>query len=305
MNSLHLPFFKEIMITTIHFCFERHPRRWFSYFTTQQTIDAKPWRSLQSGRWTIDNSSNLIRSWPIRANLPPSKQYTNILFIQIFISIIEHSRNIIYLQIFPENKHLKVTMFVNSLIGVWPFIFENNPKLKKSYNYYSKLIFTSNFLAVIRAYVKLFIYLTEDVLNTNEIFENLATTLLVTVSVVRVLAMKSAGINKIVRNIIEVEENIYASNDKNIITIYNSFAAQSKISNIIFSGSMLIGKMFPNKLLIVFLDLLLNRHLYLLLLCSLSICHQTCFPLGFLFIPSVSNTLHHPINLFKIDDNPC
>nr|UTN00919.1 odorant receptor [Semanotus bifasciatus] len=138
------------------------------------------------------------------------------------------------MKIFPKNEHLKLTMRANALLGVWPFIFENNPKLRNIYAIYSRGTFIYYLLFIISAIIKLFILICDEVLVIKEIVANLCITLLYSVTIMRVYAIKTPRVKGIIREILVLEQRILRSEDDKIIAIYNSHASQSKISNAIF-----------------------------------------------------------------------
>lgn len=133
-------------------------------------------------------------------------------------------------------------MYTNALLGVWPYIFENNPKLKKVYKCYSKFLHYNFFLFILTAYIKLFVLITAAVINFEEIFANLSITLLYTITILRVYALKTPRLESIIKYVIYTEEKIRASQDEPIIQIYESHARQSKISNLVFPIEIFLGK---------------------------------------------------------------
>lgn len=149
---------------------------------------------------------------------------------------------IILFQIFPKNEHLRITMYANALLGVWPYIFEDNPLLRRVYNFYSNFTFTYFFLFIVTAYIKLIQLIIAENVNFQEIFANLAITLLYTVTILRVYALKTKRLKGIIREIIETEDKVRASKDSHLINIYESHTKQSKISNVIFLVNIFIGK---------------------------------------------------------------
>lgn len=147
------------------------------------------------------------------------------------------------LQFFPRNKHLKITMYANSLLGVWPFIFEHHPRLRKLYKFYSNLTFKYYFLFIITAYVKFFQIITASKINFLDIFSNLAITLLYTVTIMRVYSLKTDRLKKIIKKIIQTENRIFASGDISIIKIYEFYAWQSQFTNKLFLIIIFLGKL--------------------------------------------------------------
>lgn len=140
----------------------------------------------------------------------------------------------------PTNQHLKVAITINATLGVWPVITE--PKKDKYYKIFSKFALMYFLQFIIKSYMKLYLILTDDIIQAKELFANLATTLLCTIAVVRVYALRTAAMTKIFKAIIEIENQILKFGTKEQIEIYNSFAKQSKVSNIIFLGCLAFGK---------------------------------------------------------------
>lgn len=145
-------------------------------------------------------------------------------------------------QIFPKNEHFKITMYANALLGVWPFIFEENKTLKKLYEYYSKFTMTYFFLFIISTFIKLFQILTAEEILIQELFSNLSITLIYAVTIVRVRTLKTKRLQDLVKGIMDTENKIYDSGERAIIEIYNAYASRSKLSNIIFVLSVLSGE---------------------------------------------------------------
>lgn len=140
----------------------------------------------------------------------------------------------------PKNEHLKVAMYINTILGVWPVI--TNLKLREYYNIYSKVVFVYFILFIIRAYIKLYYILADDILDKSEIFANLATTLLCSITILRVFALKTSRILNIINFIIRAEDRIKSTGTFSEIKIYNFFAYQSKVSNTFFLVCLFFGK---------------------------------------------------------------
>lgn len=134
-------------------------------------------------------------------------------------------------------------MYANALLGVWPYIFQDNPGLKKLYNFYSYFTFTYFFLFIVTAYVELFQLISMEDTNVQAIFANLAITLLYTVTLWRVYALKTERFAGIISEIIETEHKVRSSEDEQLINIYESHTRQSKISNMIFMVNIFIGEL--------------------------------------------------------------
>lgn len=133
-------------------------------------------------------------------------------------------------------------MYANALLGVWPFIFEHNPRLRKLYNVFSTFTFTYFFLFIITSIMKLCELITAKRQNVQEIYANVSITLLYTVTILRVYALKTKRLKNIIKEIIETETKIRASEDKPIITLYDSHTKQSQFSNLIFLLNIFVGK---------------------------------------------------------------
>lgn len=133
-------------------------------------------------------------------------------------------------------------MYANALLGAWPFIFEDNPVLRKLYNIYTNFTYTYFFVFIVTAYIKLIQLITAEKINLQEIFTNLAITLLYTVTILRVYALKTTRLMNIVREILDTEEKIHASEDESIINIYDSCSKQSRITNAIFLVNIFASK---------------------------------------------------------------
>lgn len=133
-------------------------------------------------------------------------------------------------------------MYANSLLGVWPFIFEEHPNLRKLYNFYSRFTFTYYLIFIFTAYIQLCIILSEEVINVKDIFSNLSITLIYTVTILRVRSIKTTRVKTIIQEIFYTEDKIHASGDEKIIKIYQSYSRQSQISNYIFMVNIFLGK---------------------------------------------------------------
>ncbi|XP_023309827.1 odorant receptor Or2-like [Anoplophora glabripennis] len=136
--------------------------------------------------------------------------------------------------IFPKNEHLKITMYISAVLGVWPFIFEDKPVLRKIYDVYSKCIFCYYLLYVLAAIIQLFIIVTDEVLDVDEIVANLCITLLNFVAILRVKAIKTERVKNIIQNVFKLEEKMMNSGNDEIIEIYNRHARQNQTCNKIF-----------------------------------------------------------------------
>ncbi|KAJ8978567.1 hypothetical protein NQ317_012091 [Molorchus minor] len=146
------------------------------------------------------------------------------------------------MKIFPKNDHFKITMYVNFLLGVWPFVFEDSPFMKKLYNFYANFTFLYFLFFIITAYMELFVLIFAEDKDVQGIVSNLCITLLYSITIMRVYAIKSKGIKDLIREVLNMERVIYKCRDEELIDIYKSHARQSIITNLIFSS---ILKIFP------------------------------------------------------------
>lgn len=131
-------------------------------------------------------------------------------------------------------------MYLNFLLGIWPVI--NNSAVKKYYTIYSTVVFLYFLLFIFKAYLRLYYLITNEIIDTNEISANLTTTLLCTITVMRVYIMKTKRILDIIHFIIQTEQKIMNSGTVSEIKIYKMFANYSKASNNIFLGCLFFGK---------------------------------------------------------------
>ncbi|KAJ8983699.1 hypothetical protein NQ317_009134, partial [Molorchus minor] len=81
-------------------------------------------------------------------------------------------------KIFPKNDHFKITMYVNFLLGVWPFVFEDSPSMKKLYNFYANFTFFYFLFFIITAYMELFVLIFAEEKDVQGIVSNLCITLI-------------------------------------------------------------------------------------------------------------------------------
>lgn len=126
------------------------------------------------------------------------------------------------------------------MIGVWPMI--NNGKMKKIYDVYSTIVCTYFIIFLTKSYIQLYCILTDDVIEIKRIFENLATTLLCSIAVMRIYAMKTKKMLNIIKVILQTENRITDSGIIEEMRIYKAFAYQSKVSNNIFLVCLFFGK---------------------------------------------------------------
>lgn len=116
--------------------------------------------------------------------------------------------------------------------------------MRTYYNIYSKFIFIYFLQFLLKSYIEIYFILSEDLVDTKEIFENLATTLLCTITVMRVYAMQTKTMMNIIKTILQTERRIFDSGEPEEINIYRSFSYQSKASITTFLVSLFIGKDF-------------------------------------------------------------
>nr|UTN00907.1 odorant receptor [Semanotus bifasciatus] len=146
--------------------------------------------------------------------------------------------------VFPRNDHFKVTMYANALLGVWPFIFENNRMMKRLYNIYANFTFIYYLLFIVSAYVELFVLLLADEKRVQEIVGNLCITLLYSITIMRVYAIKTKNVKDLIREVINVEDVIYKCEDEAVIDIYKECVHDSHISNYIFLANISVETLF-------------------------------------------------------------
>lgn len=131
-------------------------------------------------------------------------------------------------------------MYINAVLGVWPLI--KNARIKPYYEIYSKIAFTYYLFFISRAYIQLYYIISAKIIETKEIFANLATTLLCTITIMRVYIFKSKRLLNIINTIIQTENKILNSSTNKEIKMYKYFAYQSKASNNVFLVCLFIGK---------------------------------------------------------------
>nr|QUP79569.1 odorant receptor 9 [Monochamus saltuarius] len=136
--------------------------------------------------------------------------------------------------IFPENKHLKITMYLSAMIGVWPFIFENNPTLRKIYNVYSKCMFCYYLMYFIASIIKFFIIITDEILVVPEMIANLTVTLLTAVTAWRIKAIGTDRVKNMIQKMFKMEKKMLNSGNDSIIEEYNWHVTQNEICIKIF-----------------------------------------------------------------------
>lgn len=134
-------------------------------------------------------------------------------------------------------------MYANSLLGVWPYIFQDNPNLRTLYNIYFKFTFYYFNLFILSAIIQLSILITDDENSIREIVANLCITLLYITTALRVWALRSTAVRKLIKEILATEDAILENDDEEIIEIYKSHARQSQVTNLIFIGNITIGKL--------------------------------------------------------------
>lgn len=121
-------------------------------------------------------------------------------------------------------------MHLNSIVGVWPFIFENKPNLRKLYNILSYCTLFCYSLFILSLLIKLIIILC-NVFDATSLMSNLCITLLNSITLLRVKAMTTDRVKEIIKKILFIEKGILNSGDERIIKIYNSQAAETQTCN--------------------------------------------------------------------------
>ncbi|KAJ8947661.1 hypothetical protein NQ318_009545 [Aromia moschata] len=147
-------------------------------------------------------------------------------------------------KVFPTNDHFKVTMYANFLLGVWPFVFEDSPRLRKLYAFYANFTFLYYLLFILSAYVKLFMLIFDKEFKVKEIMSNICITLLYSITIIRVYAIRTERIKKLIREVMDVEQLIYDSEDEELIDIYRDYTHQSQVSNITFLVNIVMETIF-------------------------------------------------------------
>ncbi|XP_023312071.1 uncharacterized protein LOC111692342 [Anoplophora glabripennis] len=135
-------------------------------------------------------------------------------------------------------------MYANALLGVWPYIFQDNPCLRKLYNVYSRFTFYYFILFIISAIMELFILVADDENRTEEIVANLCITLIYIITAVRVYVMRSTTIRNLIKQILATEDAILKNDDEEIMEIYKFHARQSQITNLIFIVNITVETIF-------------------------------------------------------------
>lgn len=133
-------------------------------------------------------------------------------------------------------------MYANALLGIWPFVFQDNPSLRKLYNIYSKFMFYYFLLYLLSVVIQLFILLTEDELRVEEIVSNLSITLLYPITARRVWVVRGAKMKNLIKKILVTEDEIFESGDEEVIKIYKFHVRQNQITNLLFITGIVIRK---------------------------------------------------------------
>ncbi|XP_023310498.1 uncharacterized protein LOC111691620 [Anoplophora glabripennis] len=135
-------------------------------------------------------------------------------------------------------------MYANSVLGVWPYIFQGNPKLRKLYNIYSKFMLSYFLFFLLTALIQLYILITDDELKVEEIGANLSITLLYPITVRRVLVIRSTKMKKLIKKILAAEEAILGGKDEEVLKIYKFHAQQSQFTNLLFIVGIAVQAVF-------------------------------------------------------------
>lgn len=138
------------------------------------------------------------------------------------------------LQSLPNNRFLKISMYLSSTVGVRPFIFEENKHLKRFYNIWSAILYYYYLEYVCRSYYELTILLRAEKPNVGEILDNLCITLVYTVSIFRRNAFNTKEIRTLFSNIISTEEQILQDADVEVRQIYLRGVKLNRIYGILF-----------------------------------------------------------------------
>ncbi|KAJ8947664.1 hypothetical protein NQ318_009548 [Aromia moschata] len=110
--------------------------------------------------------------------------------------------------------------------------------------FYANLTFFYYLLFIITAYMKLFVLIFDDENRIQEIVSNLCITLLYSVTIMRVYAIRTKRVKDLIREVMELEQIIYKCQDEEVINIYRMYTRQSYISNITFLVNIGIETMF-------------------------------------------------------------
>ncbi|XP_076275663.1 uncharacterized protein LOC143206791 isoform X4 [Rhynchophorus ferrugineus] len=135
---------------------------------------------------------------------------------------------------FPDNKLLKISMYLFTMVGVWPIIHWDSLKSKRIYEIGSAILYYYYLEYIFRAYFKLYLLLTTDTLYIEEILGNLCITLIYTVSLFRLKAFNTEAIRTLFTNIIDEEKLILNNSDPEIRRMYMSSVKDTVNYNILF-----------------------------------------------------------------------
>lgn len=134
-------------------------------------------------------------------------------------------------------------MYASSLLGIWPYVFQDNPNLQKLYKIYFKLTFYYFILFIVSAIIEFFTLITDEEYSIRKIVANLCITLLYATTAMRVWVIRSTAIRRLIKEILATEEAILENDDEEIIEIYKLHARQSQVTNLIFIVNITIGKL--------------------------------------------------------------
>ncbi|CAG9861693.1 unnamed protein product [Phyllotreta striolata] len=131
-------------------------------------------------------------------------------------------------------------MYANAVFGIWPFIFEDYPILKKIYDLYCKFTLTYYAFFITTGYIKFFQLITEFPLNVTEVMLNVSITFLYSCTFVRAKRMRNPRMLKNIQNIMDYEKKINDSKDEEMMKILEYYAWQNKIVSQAFIITVII-----------------------------------------------------------------
>ncbi|XP_072381811.1 odorant receptor 10-like [Diabrotica undecimpunctata] len=135
---------------------------------------------------------------------------------------------------------MKLSMYANAVFGIWPFIFEDYPTLKKIYDVYCKITLTYYFLFIVSGWIKFFQLFQEIPIPATEIMGNISITFIYSVTIWRARAIRGPRMMNIIKNVIDWEKKIMDSEDQPLIDIFNNYAWQNRIISQVFIITVII-----------------------------------------------------------------
>lgn len=138
------------------------------------------------------------------------------------------------MQIWPNNQLLKISMYLSSTVGIWPFIFEENKHLKRLYNTFSAILYFYYLEYVCRCYYEVTVLLRAEKINAEEILGNLCVTLIYTVSMFRRKAFNTKEIKTLFSKILSTEDEILQGDNVEVRQIYLKGVKLNRIYGILF-----------------------------------------------------------------------